>query len=260
MTFPTIVTIDIETQRAVTETFSLFSRFTHIDRVIVPSRILCFGAKYHDEDEVQFHAAWRDDDEDAYREMIVAAWDLLDSADVLCSWNGVRFDEQWLNAEFGRLELGPPSPYKSMDLYQVAKKRFKAGLLSLKLDWSARQWLGDKKASHGDVGDLWHQIRYGDVKERAKAEELMEAYCRHDVVLTDRLIDRYLPWTGANWTIYDSDADDGKPRCTKCASENLHRRGHFYTTSFSYQRFRCNDCGSWSRGKRSVYSTELRPV
>lgn len=254
-----IVTVDIETQRAIVESFDLWPKFIPIDRVVKPSRILCFAAKYHDEDDVQFFAAWDDNDERAYREMIGAAWDLLDSADVLVSWNGARFDEQWFNAEFARLGFGPPSPYRTLDLFQIAKKKFKAGLLSLKLDWSAKTFLGDRKVSHSGT-DIWHDIRYGTAKEKAAAQELMERYCCHDTRLTDELIDRFLPWTGLNLALYDSDGDDGQLRCVKCASHDLEKRGFFYTTAFSYQRYRCKDCGSWSRGKRMVYSTELRPA
>lgn len=254
-----ILTIDIETQRAVVESFDLWPKYIGIDRVIVDSRILCFAAKYHDEDEVQFYAAWEDSDKKTYRAMIGAAWDLLDNADVVCTWNGARFDEQWFNAEFIRLGFGPPSPYRTLDLFQVTKKKFKAGLLSLKLDWSVRRLLKDKKLPHSHT-DLWHDIRYGTKKEKLASQAIMEEYCRKDTALTDRLIDRYLPWTGMNFALYDADGDDGKARCVKCASDNLHRRGFFYTTAFAYQRYRCNDCGSWSRGKRMVYSTELRPA
>lgn len=254
-----ILTIDIETQRAVVESFDLWPKYIAIDRIVTPSRILCFAAKYHDEDDVHFHSSWEDGDEKSYRAMIGAAWDLLDSADVVCTWNGVRFDEQWFNAEFIRLGFTPPSPYRALDLFQVSKKKFKAGLLSLKLDWSAKRLLGDRKKSHEGI-DLWHEIRYGNKTQQRNAQKLMQEYCIKDTAITDRLIDKFLPWTGMNFALYDSDADDGKPRCTKCASENLHKRGFFYTTAFSYQRYRCADCGSWSRGKRMVYSTELRPA
>ncbi|MEC4833769.1 ribonuclease H-like domain-containing protein [Mycobacteroides chelonae] len=139
---PRILTVDIETQRAIVETFSLWSNFTHIDRVIKPSRILCFAAQWRGDERVLFHMAWDDADADAYDRMINAAWKLLDEADVVVTYNGDRFDLQWFNAEFERLRLGPPSPYKSLDLVKVTKKQFKQGLLSMKLDWSARIFWG----------------------------------------------------------------------------------------------------------------------
>lgn len=254
-----VLVLDIETQRAITETFDLWPRYIDMKRVIKPTRILCFAAKWHGEEEVLFEAAWDDDDLKAYRQMLRAAWELLDEADFVVTWNGDRFDLQWFEAEFGRLELGRPAPYRSLDLFKVAKKNFGQGLMSRKLDWSARHWLGDKKVSHGG-GDLWSEIRYGNKKQKTAAQKLMMDYNVHDVVLTEKMFERYLPWIGQNFSLYDSDADDGTLRCTKCASGRIQRRGFFYTTTFSYQRYFCNDCGSWSKGKRMVYTTELRPV
>ncbi len=254
-----ILSLDIETQRGVVESFDLWPKFIGIDRVVKPTRILCFAAKWHDEDEVMFNAAWTDDDETSYRDMIVAAWDLLDNADFLVTWNGDRFDLQWFQAEFLRLGLGAPSPYRSIDLFKVAKKHFSRGMMSLKLDWSARQLLGDRKTPHGGA-DLWHDIRYGDAKAKLAAQQTMMDYNIHDVELTDRLFEKFLPWIGENFALYDSDGADGEVRCTKCASSSVQKRGFFPTKAFMYQRYRCNDCGSWSKGKKMLYSTELRPV
>lgn len=254
-----ILTLDIETQRSIVETFDLWPKYIPIDRVVVPTRILCFAAKWHGKNKIHFHSAWDDDDQDAYDDMLRAAWELMDEADIIVGWNSTRFDIQWFNAAFGRLGLGPPSPAKSLDLMQVAKKTFKAGELSLKLDWFSRMWLGDRKVSHSAT-DIWHDIRYGNRDERRAAQKLMRDYNKHDVRLTEQLFNRFKPWTGVNFAIYENIDDDGKQRCTKCASENLEKRGFFYTTCFSYQRYRCKECGSWSRGARRVYSTELRPL
>lgn len=257
---PRILTLDIECQRAVVESFDLWPKFIGIDRVVVDKRVLCFAAKWHGEEKVHFHAAWDDNDDEAFEKMIRAAWDLMNEADIIVGWNSTRFDIQHLQSAFGRLELGPPSPSRSLDLMQVAKKNFRAGELSLKLDWFSRMWLGDRKLNHGGT-DLWHDIRYGNRGERRAAQKIMKSYNIQDVRLTEQLFERFKPWTGVNYAIYEND-DLSVPRCTKCGSENVHKRGFFYTTSFAYQRYRCQEegCGSWSRGKRSVYSTELRPV
>jgi len=254
-----ILSLDIETQRSVVEVFDLWPKYIPIDRVIVPKRVLCFAAKWLDEDDVTFCSAWEDHDTDAFDAMIREAWMLLDEADVVVGWNSTRFDLQHLQAAFGRMELGPPSPYRSLDLFQVAKKNFGSGEMSLKLQWFSRFWLGDEKTDHEGL-DLWHEIRYGDKKQKAEAQRIMREYNIHDVELTERLFERFKPWTGINYALYDVDGDDGKPRCTKCASESVQKRGFFYTTAQAYQRYRCNECGSWSRGARRVYTTELRPV
>lgn len=258
-----VLTLDIETQRGIVESFDLWPKFIPIDRIRVPARMLCFAAKWRDEDEVQFFSAW-DEHKDytvkpkAYRAMIQAGWDLLDEADVVVTWNGDRFDLQWFQGEFGRLEMGPPSPYKSLDLFKVARSKFGRSLMSLKLDWSARQWLGDAKVKHGG-SDLWHDIRYGTAEEKADAQQLMMEYNIHDTVLTERILERHLPWTGVNFSVYDEDNAD-RTVCPFCESTKLNKRGFSYTTAYAYQRYRCMDCGGWSKGRKSVYTTELRPV
>ncbi|OHT47975.1 ribonuclease H-like domain-containing protein [Mycobacteroides chelonae] len=253
---PKILTIDIETQRAVVETFGLFKPFIHIDRVIRPSRVLCFAAQWRGDDRVLFHMAWDDDDVEAYDRMIRAAWKLLNDADIVVTYNGDRFDIQWLNAEFERLRLGPPAPFKSFDLIKTTKAKFKQGLLSLKLDWSARQFLGDRKVTHGGT-DLWHDIRYGSRAERRAAQRTMREYCIYDTVLTGRLLERWLPWSGINMGIYFG---DDVPRCSKCGGTDMHRDGFHYTSAGKFQQYQCNDksCRGWSKGSKRVATTELR--
>lgn len=252
---PRILTLDIETQRAVVETFNLWPKFISIDNVIRDARILCFAAKWHDEDKVLFKAAWDDDDEATYYDMLAYAHELLGEADFVVTWNGDKFDVQWLEGEFARLQLGRPAPYRSLDLIKTAKRSFGKSLLSLKLDWSSRQWLGDQKTSHEGV-DLWHEIRYGNKKQQREAQRIMKSYNIHDVELTDMLLDRYLPWMTVNFAVVDGNYAG----CTTCSSENLQRRGWRYTNTYKYQQYYCNECGSWSRGPNNYGSTDLRPV
>ena len=252
-----VLTLDIETQRAVVEVFDLWPKYISIDQVKVPTRILCFAAKWNDEDDVIFSCAWDDDDEVSYRAMVETAWELFTEADVIVTWNGNRFDLQYFEAEFCRLGFGPPAPYRSIDLFALAKKKFARGLMSLKLDWSARTILKDRKVKH-EGRDLWDDIRYGSKKEKLAAQKKMREYNIHDTVLTDRLFDKFLPWIGGNLAIYDEENAD-RAVCPKCESPKLHKRGRFFTTAFAYQRYRCKDCGAWSRGRKMIYTTELRP-
>ena len=255
-----ILTLDIETTRAVVETFSLWKPFIGIDRVIMDSRILCFAAKWRGDDKVIFKSSWEDNDDESYRKMLDSAWDLLDSADVVVTWNGDRFDIQWIQSEFIRLGLPRTSPFKSLDLIKVLKRHFKQGLLSMKLDWSARLLLGDKKTPHGGT-DLWHEIRYGNRDRKRAAQAKMKEYNIQDVVLTEQILEKYLPWTNLNLSLYAGNGDE-LLHCTKCNSTNLHRRGKkfYHTTAFTYYLHRCNDCGATSRGKRAIDTTELRNV
>ncbi|ALF00401.1 DnaQ-like DNA polymerase III subunit [Mycobacterium phage Archie] len=256
-----VLILDIETQRAIVETFGLFKQFIGIDQVQVPTRVLCWAAKWRGEDRVMFKAAWDDHDEAAYRSMMQVMWDALDSADIVVTWNGDRFDLQWLEAEFLRLGMGRPMPYKSVDLIKTVRRWFKGGLMSMKLDWSARMILKDRKVHHGG-SDLWWDIRHGTRAEKRAAQKIMREYNEHDVRLTGRLFEHHLPYLNLNLALYEDTVDDGVERCVKCNSENLKKDGvkAYVTTAGVYQMYRCKDCGATSRGKRIRGTTELRPV
>lgn len=255
-----ILVLDIETQRAIVETFSLFRPFIGIDRVIKPTRVLCFAAKWRGEDRMIFKSAWVDDDEDAYRRMMQSAWDLMNEADIVVTWNGDRFDIQWFESEFVRLGLGRPTPYKSVDLIKTVKRWFKGGLMSMKLDWSSRMVLKDAKLHHGGT-DLWHDIRYGTRDVRRDAQRTMRNYNEHDVRLTERLFEHYLPYLSINLALYEKN-DDGLMHCTKCNGTDLKRDGVKFraTNAGLYQMWRCKDCNSTSTGAKRSYTTELRPA
>ena len=257
-----ILTLDIETQRAIVETFSIWKPFIAINRVIQPTRLLCLAAKWRGDEEVVFDASWTDpwNSKKAakeYEALVGTAYDLLSEADYVVTWNGDRFDLQWIESECGRLGYGRPTPYKSIDLMKVNKKWFKGGQMSMKLDWTARQWLHDAKLKHG-ASDLWADIRYGDKDTQLAAQEVMTDYNIQDVVLTEQVLELYLPWTSINLALHME--DDGLPRCTKCGSLELTKQGKKVTLAAVYQQYRCKDCGSWSRDKRSERSTELRVV
>lgn len=255
-----ILVLDIETTRALVETFSLFTRFIHHDRVRRPSRILCFAARWHGQTRTSFASCWRDDDEEGYLRLVRQLWGMLDEADAVVTYNGDRFDLQWVEAEGVRLGLGRPAPYRSIDLIKISKRRFRAGLLNLRLDWSARHWLHDEKTNHGGT-DLWDDIRYGKTAQRRAAEKLMKTYNIHDVELTDELFVKMLPWAGINLALYRADPDSEVLRCTKCGSSEVTRLAkRATTTAFSYHLYRCKSCSAVSRGKRGKGTTELRPV
>ena len=132
--------------------------------------------------------------------------------------------------------------------------------MSLKLDWSSRQWLKDSKVKHEGT-DLWRDICYGSRDVRRAAQKLMREYNEHDVVLTEKLFEAFLPWINVNFALYENN-DDELLHCTKCNGTDLRRDGvrFFNTLAGSYQLHRCKDCGATSRGKRMKCSTELRPV
>ena len=54
--------------------------------------------------------------------------------------------------------------------------------------------------------------------------------------------------------------DDDDVACTNCGSHDIKRRGYEVLVSGKYQKFQCNGCGKWLRGKSVVTSTALRGI
>lgn len=175
-----------------------------------------------------------------HKAMLQSLWDLLDASDVVVHFNGNKFDIPVINREFLRYGFKPPSPFKQVDLYQVAKTKFR--FASNKLDYIC-QYLGLGKKNQTNF-QLWVDCMNGDAKAWAK----MEKYNKQDVVLLEKLYERFKPWITNHPNV---GAYLGKHVCPNCGSEHLQRRGTAVTTTRQYQRFVCKDCGHWSRSVRA---------
>lgn len=226
-----VLTIDIESKPLVSAHWSLWDQRIGINQIIDHGGLLCFAAKFYDEDEVRFYSEW----EHGTEAMVQAAWDLLNEADVIVGYNSERYDVKRLANDFLKAGLNPPMPYRHIDLFKVAKKRF--DLPSRKLDYLAQQTLGDHKTPHSGM-QLWMDVMNGD----EAAQALMEEYNVQDVALTERLFDRLRPWLtgvphiGALAGVHGS--------CPSCGSTKLKREGNAHAYVAVYKAYRCEDCGT----------------
>jgi hypothetical protein len=175
-------------------------------------------------------------------------WNLVDQADAVVTFNGDHFDLPTLNREFLIEGLGPPAPYHSIDLYKVAKRKFK--FASNKLVYLCEQLKIGTKLKH-EGHELWVKVINGD----EKAQQKMKRYCIRDVFpLTEKLHDRLLPWITnyPNRTLYSGSL------CVRCESGVLTKRGRHVTTNGIYQTYRCSNCKGWQRETRRIDGVDVR--
>ncbi|WP_165384856.1 ribonuclease H-like domain-containing protein [Cryobacterium sp. SO1] len=227
-----ILTFDIETRPNLAYTWGLWDQNISLAQLIEPGAVFAFAAKWYHEKRTRFHS----DHTDGHADMVLAAWKLLDEADIVVHYNGKNFDVKHLNREFVLAGLTPPSPFKQVDLLQVARSQFK--FQSNKLDHVASQLGLGGKTSHTGF-QLWIDCMAGD----AKAWRLMERYNRQDVKLTEALYDRLRPWIKSHphigmWT--------GKPdACSNCGQDGPHEyTGIYRTLHQAYDRYKCRNCGT----------------
>lgn len=204
--------------------------------------LLCFGAKWLGKPKFLFSSIH----DPGYEGMIQEAWNLLDEADAVMHYYGRRHDIPMLNTEFLKSGLGPPSPYKQIDLYYEVRRIFHFDYSSL--DYVAKQLGLSGKRSMGGIAAL-NACRDGD----EQAWQKMKRYNKQDVLLLEELYGKLQPWIRSP----SLGARHGADVCPKCGSMFLKPRGYSFTQTGQFQRYRCNDCGAWSRATTRLAGTQL---
>lgn len=231
-----LLVIDCETIMGEAYIWRMFEEVSNIDMLIKPTRIISWAAKFVGSNYTYFDSVQRNTREG----MLENLWHLLDEADVVIGWNSNRFDIRHINAEFMELGLGPPSPYRKVDLQQHIRRQAK--FMSNKLDYIAQTLGLGHKLPHEGLG-LWFKCMAGD----RKAWKTMEEYNIQDVELTEEVFHRvraWLPYT-VNRSIMEGHV------CPECGSKHLQSRGVRRTATRVYDRWHCQECGSWSQSVSS---------
>lgn len=254
MTSPRILTVDIETSPMLSYHFSTRQVNISIDQIKLPSRMICWAAKWLDEKRVLYRSEYHDDTAIMRRHL----FDLLDEADVVVGWNSDRFDIRKIRREFRLANLGQPSSFVSVDLLKQVRKLEEWD--SHKLAWVTKQ-LGLSGKLDNDGWPLWISCVDPDVPagEKRRAWSDMRRYNKQDVVTTEEVFIEYraditnLPhaslWTG----------DVHGPMCCRvCESLNLTKQGFKHTRIGKFQRYQCRDCGGWSTSGKAEMRVDLR--
>lgn len=231
-----ILALDIETAPNTAYVWGLFKETVPIDRLIETGRVMSFAYQWLGESKVTFHS----EHTERHDQMIVAAHEVLSEADAVLTFNGESFDLPMLNREFIEYGIGPPAPYRSIDLLRVAKRRFR--FTSNKMDHLAEQLGVTGKVKHSGFG-LW--IRCMDGEDAAWKE--MEKYNRQDVKVLVDLYHAMLPWIDNHPNLGLYVPDKGTMLCTNCGSHKLQSRGVQHNRVMSYRRYQCTNCGTWMR-------------
>lgn len=241
-----ILHFDLETAPSLVYTWSLFKPMIGHNQIVESSRVICASYQWHDEDKVRFVS----EHHDGRKEMLNTLWNLIDEADIVCGYNIAGFDNGWLSSEFIAEGFPPPSPVQVIDLYQIIKRHTK--FPSKKLAYVAPRLLSDSKVTHAGF-DMWTGCMAGD----EKSWRMMKKYAVKDTELLKPLYMMLRPWM-KNHPNIALDAHDDQVRCPTCSSTDIQRRGYSYTNASRFQRYRCNECGKWSKYRTRVSSNELR--
>lgn len=241
-----VLIVDIETAPNLVYVWDLFKTTVRPEQIVEPTEMICWAAKWLDKEPILFRSTHHD----GHEKMIDDIWKLIDDTDVVVHYNGRRFDMPHLNREFLLREMPPPSPVRQVDLYQTCKSRFKFASNALK---HVAPYIGlDEKVGHEGF-ELWKRC----LAEEESAWKVMRRYNKQDVVLTEQLYTRLLPWISNHPS---RAAYAGEDCCPACGSKELIARGFAYTQQSAYHRFRCKACGRWSRSTKVESRVSVREV
>jgi DNA polymerase elongation subunit (family B) len=234
MSSPRILLIDIETRPGSGYSWGLWEQ--NIIEQIEPWSLLCFA--YKELGEKKVHCLSRLDFKDKTEKSLVkAAWEVLNSADVIIGHNLDSFDNRKLKAKFVEYGLKPPKPYKTIDTKKIAKSQFA-------FDSNSLNYLGEilglgKKLETGGWS-LWRRVMKGELK----AWKEMIAYNKQDVILLEKVYEVLKPWhpNHPNLALYE-----GRPGCPVCKTPRVQRRGVQVLRASINARFQCQgrECGHW---------------
>ena len=235
-----LLLLDIETAPNKVYTWGLFKQNISINQIVEPGYTLCWAAKWYDQRNVMFDSVH----DSSPKKMVKGIHKLLDEADVVVHYNGQRFDIPKLNSEFILHGLDPPSQYRQIDLLKTTRSQF--GFTSNKLDYVTQHLEIGAKVKHLGM-DLWRDC----MADCPKAWKIMRKYNIQDVRLLEDYYNRILPWikNHPNWGVY-LDAD--RPTCGNCGSEEIKKNGVERTNRQTYQRYKCQACGTPLKGTRSI--------
>jgi len=252
---PKVLIFDIETAPMLVYAWGLFDQNVALNQIHTDWHILSWAAKWLGDPPSKIIYADQRNEKNVENDFkaLKKIHKLLDEADVVITQNGRRFDQKKLYARFLLNKLPPPSPFKHIDTLVIAKKHF--AFTSNKLEYMSDKLCTKYKklteARKFGGFALWREC----LKGNKVAWKEMEKYNKYDVLSLEELYEKLRPYDNAiNFDLY---IDDEDPSCN-CGSKDLEKRGYSVTTTGKFQRYQCQNCGKWHRGKENLLSVEKR--
>lgn len=251
-TQPKILIIDIETTPIVSYTWGIFDQDVALNQIIEDWSILSWSAKWLGSDKVFYSDTRSEKNPRNDKKLLQEIWDLMDQADIIVGQNSIAFDVKKLNARFILNGMKPPSSFRQIDTMRIAKKNFK--FTSNKLEYMSKNLCSEhvKLTQRKFAGfDLWKACLN---KVRDAFKEL-QAYNVEDVLATEELLKKLLPWDKSiNFNVYRDELDN---TCT-CGNDKFKKKGHVYSNLAKYDRFICTNCGKEHVSRENLLTKEKR--
>lgn len=246
--------LDLETKPTISYTWGLFDQNVGLNQIIEDWSILAMGARWASDPEghVMYMDLRDSTDFTDDRKIVRAVRKLLDEADVVVTQNGKAFDIKKFNARCLEHGLQPPSSFKQIDTYLVAKKHF--SFTSNKLEYMSDKFCKKyKKLKHDKFPgfDLWKECLAGN----KEAWDEMEKYNKHDVLSLEELHHALAAWDSSiNFSLFEDD------ETCQCGGTDFKKNGFFYSGVGVFQRWKCTKCGHETRDRKAIKTAKRAGV
>lgn len=244
-----ILILDIETSPNIAYVWRFFKENVGAKQVLEHTFIMSFAFKWLGDDKTYCFTA----DEYGEINLLKALIEVLDVADIVIAHNGSQFDLPTISGRAMVHGLKPPSPYKVIDTRTVAKYEF--NFPSNSLEYLAVVLGVKKKDAHKEFPgfELWAEC----LKGNKEAWVELKKYNIEDVLVLEEVYLKMRPYMKRHPNVAIHMEED-RPLCPKCGSSHIQYRGFTYTNSYKYRKYRCNDCGGWSRSRYNELDADHR--
>lgn len=247
---PRVIALDIETAPMEVYAWRCGKQVVTIDHIKTGTSILSYSWcewKRGKKVKARFDSTFSQADQRNDRLLLERLHAILSSATHVIAHNGIRFDLPMIRWRMHEQGLPQLPPIRVIDTMWLSKHIGTPE--SRKLAWLTRHQ-STSKSSHGKFPgmELWKEY----LARNPQAEREMRIYNNRDVESMCELLDSVLPYARgqmiAGLVPQSIGREEETPVCPKCGGD-VSPRGFYTTTAGRYQRYRCNDCGGWSRSR-----------
>lgn len=242
--FPKILLFDLEMAPMKAYVWDRWEQNISLEQTISETFILCYSAKWLYSDTVFSDKLLPGEIKTGYDYKLVnALWYLLNEADIVIAYNGIKADIPWLYSRFLVYGMPPVKPFITIDPYRTVKQKF--GFSSNKMD-AVAGYLGLSRKLPTSFS-LWRRCMEGYMNAILEMQE----YNIQDVKVLEEVYLKLRPWIKNHPNIDNFIEDDVCPFCGK-KHHTLIENKYYYTSVNKYPLYRCNECGGVFRGRKAI--------
>jgi uncharacterized protein YprB with RNaseH-like and TPR domain len=232
-----VLVLDIETSPLLVYVWNLKDQYVGLNQMVQDWHIMAWSAKWLGEKKVFYRDVSCNKDPHNDKNIMEDLWKLLDEADIVITQNGKAFDAKKINARFMLHGMQPPSPYKHLDTYLIAKRA--ASFTSHSLEYLSGRFCAKYKKLHHQKFpglSLWVEC----LKNNAEAWKEMKAYNIRDTLTTEELYKKLEPWVPQSMP-------NPEHACPRRFALKWDKR---YNAEGTYQIYKCKKCGHKFKGEK----------